>query len=282
MATEIARAEELQVYEPHKVGLPPLGPYLRDVWRRRHLVVGLARANLRSQNYNTVLGQLWLVLNPLFLALVLFALVTIVRGGSRGMEFMAHLTLCLFAFRLVSTSVNQGAKSVTKGGRLILNMAFPRVVLPLEAVLRAFLRFLPTLLIYAVIQALAGIPVTPQVIWGIPIIATLVVFALGAAMLVATAQVYFRDLANFLRYFTRLWLYASPIIYYADEVPDQLKPMLYANPLYPPLTALSQAVTEGLNPSPGLLLASLAWAIAALVVGALFFISREREFAIRL
>jgi teichoic acid transport system permease protein len=282
MATEIARTEELQVYEPHKVGLPPLGPYLRDVWRRRHLVVGLARANLRSQNYNTMLGQLWLVLNPLFLALVLFALVTIVRGGSRGMEFMAHLTLCLFAFRLVSTSVNQGAKSVTGGGRLILNMAFPRALLPLESVLRAFMRFLPTLLIYAGVAAIAGLPVTPQILWGFPIFACLVVFALGAALLVSAAQVYFRDLANFLRYFTRLWLYASPVIYYADEVPDQLKPMLYANPLYPPLTALSQAVTEGLNPSPGLLLASLAWAVAALVVGALFFISREREFAIRL
>ncbi len=64
--------------------------------------------------------------------------------------------------------------------------------------------------------------------------------------------------------------------------PTSCEPILYANPLYPPLTALSDAVTEGVTPSAGLLLASLAWAVAALVAGALFFISREREFAIRL
>ena len=121
-----------QVYEPHRVGLPPLGTYLRQLWDRREFAFELARTNLRAQHYNTAFGQLWLVLNPLFLGLVYFALVEII-GGNRGTDFLAHLMLGLFAFRLVSTSVGQGARSVVGGGRLILNISFPRVLLPLAA-----------------------------------------------------------------------------------------------------------------------------------------------------
>lgn len=279
---ETHRHEEVQVFEPHRAGLPPLGPYVRDVWQRRHFAFELARSNLRGQHFNTVLGQLWLLLNPLLFALVLFALVTIVRGGSRGTEFLAHLTLALFSFRLVSGSVMQGAKSVTGGGRLILNAAFPRAVLPIVSVMTAFMRFLPTLLLYAIMHVVAGLAFGPSILWALPIYAMLLVFALGMAMLAATAQVYFRDLANFLQYFTRIWLYTSPILYYADEVPERLEPILQANPLYPMLGALSEAVTQAQTPNPAYLAAGLAWAVGALVVGALIFISRERDFAVRL
>jgi ABC-type polysaccharide/polyol phosphate export permease len=110
----------------------------------------------------------------------------------------------------------------------------------------------------------------------------LVVFAAGAAMLTATAQVYFRDLANFLPYATRIWLYTSPILFYADEVPDRFRPILAANPLYPMLDSLSDVVNRGETPSLGLLAWGLAWAVGAFVVGALVFISREREFAVRI
>lgn len=275
-------ASQLHVYEPHRVGLPPLRPYFRELWRRRHFAFELARSNLRAQNYNTALGQLWLVLNPLFLGFVYFMLVTIVRGGSRGPEFLAHLMLGVFAFRLVSGSMRPGAKSVTSGGQLILNTAFPRALLPIASVLASTMRFLPTLLVYAVVHAFAGLPVTPQILWGIPILLLMVCFAAGMTMLVATAQVYFRDMRNILPFFLRIWVFASPILYYADEVPDQLRPILYVNPLYPMLTALSEAVNFGQTPSPGLLAASFAWAAAALAVGALTFISREREFAVRL
>jgi teichoic acid transport system permease protein len=272
----------LHVYEPHRASLPPLRPYLADVWQRRHFAFELARSNLRAKNYNTALGQLWLLLTPLLLALVLFALVTIIRGGSRGTDFLAHLMLCLFAFRLVSSSVKLGAKSVTGGGRLILNAAFPRAVLPLESVMTSTMRFLPTLLLYAVIHAVAGLPVDLHLLWVIPILAYLLLFAFGAAMLAATAQVYFRDLANFLPYLTRIWLYASPVIYFAEEVPGRLEPILSANPLFPMLGALSDVVIKAQTPSTTFMLGGLGWAVATFVAGAFFFVSREREFAVRL
>jgi teichoic acid transport system permease protein len=273
---------ERHVYEPHRIGLPPLRPYLRELWRRRHFAFELARTNLRAQHFNTALGQLWLLVNPLLLAFVYFALVMIVRGGSRGSDFLAHLMLGLFAFRFVRASVRQGARSVVGGGRLILNMAFPRALLPLASVLTAFMRFVPTLAIYAVMHAVAGLPVGAHLLWTIPIFALIVVFASGTTMLVAAVQVYFRDLREFLTYFLRIWLFASPILYYAHEVPDRLQPVVAANPLYPMLGALSDVVIQGQSPSAGFLLGALAWAVGAFVVGALFFVSREREFAVRL
>lgn len=273
---------EVHVYEPHRVGLPPLGPYVRELWRRRHFALELARTNLRAQHFNTALGQFWLVLNPLLLALVLFMLVTIVRGGSRGSEFLAHLMLSLFAYRLVSMSMKQGASSVVGGGRLILNTAFPRALLPLASVMTAFMRFLPTLLIYAVVHVVAGLPLGAHLLWTLPILALFLLFAFGAAMLVAAVQVYFRDLTSFLTYFLRLWVYASPVLYYAHEVPERYEPLMAANPLYPLLGALSEVVDQGGSPSLGFLAGGLAWAMGAFVVGALFFVSREREFAVRL
>jgi ABC-type polysaccharide/polyol phosphate export permease len=273
---------ERHLYEPHPIGLPPLGPYFRALWKRRQFAFALARSNLRAEHFNTVLGQVWLVLNPVLFALVYFTLVEIVRGGSRSIEFLAHLMICLFAFRFVSRSVGQGTGSVVGGGRLILNTAFPRTVLPLTSVMTSFMTFLPTLLVYAVVHAIAGLPVGLHLLWTVPIFATLAVFATGATMLTATAQVYFRDLANFLRYATRIWLYTSPILFYTDEVPERLKPILQLNPLWPMLGALSDVVNLGQTPSAEFLLWGFAWAVAVLFAGAFVFISREREFAVRL
>jgi teichoic acid transport system permease protein len=273
---------EWHVYEPHKGGLPPLGSYFRALWQRREFLWELARTNLRAQHFNTTFGQLWLILNPLLLAFVYFTLVYIIRQGARGPEFLAHLMMCLFAFRLVSSSVSQGARSVVGGGRLLLNTAFPRLILPLESVLVSFLRFLPTVAVFAVVDAIVGLPVGFQLFWVVPIIALMVVFAAGAAMFAGTAQVYFRDLANFLPYFTRIWLYTSPILFYVDDVPPRLQRVLALNPLYPSLGALNDIVIDGKSPPLGWMLLTLGWAVLTVVVGTVFFISREREFAIRL
>lgn len=274
--------EQPRVYEPHRIGLPPLRPYLSELWSRRHFAVELARANLRSQQFNTVLGQLWLVLNPLFLAFVFYLLVNIVRDGDRGSGFFAHLMLGLFTYRLVSVSVKQGARSVVGGGRLILNAAFPRALLPISSVLTAFIRFLPMLAIYAVVHVATGLPISLELLWALPIIALALVLSLGGAMLSATAQVYFRDLANILPYFLRISLYLAPVLYYADDVPERLQPFLALNPLYGLLGSLSEAVNQGTTPSAGLLGLAVAWPLTIFFAGTFIFLAKEREFAVRL
>jgi teichoic acid transport system permease protein len=273
---------ERHVYEPHRVGLPPLRKYVTELWRRREFAFELSRMTLRAQHFNTALGQIWLVVNPLMLATVYFILVSILRGGSRGAPFFAHLIAGLFAFHIVSHSMTKGAKSVVKGGRLILNSAFPRSLLPISSVMTAFMQFLATMVVYGAVHLIAGLDIGPHLLWTIPIVALLVIFATGVAMFVSAAQVYFRDISSFLPYLSRIWLYGSPILYYVEEVPDRYKPIIYANPLTPLLGAWSDVLNLGHAPSTGMMLAGAAWAFGALVIGMLFFVSREREFAVRL
>jgi ABC-type polysaccharide/polyol phosphate export permease len=273
---------ERHVYVPHRVGLPPLRPYLRELWRRREFAYEMSRTTLRTQHYNTVLGQLWLVLSPLLLACVYFVLVDILRARTGGIEFFAHLMACLFVYYYVTDAIRQAVRSVVSGGRLILNTAFPRVMLPGASVITAFWRFLPTLAIYIPVHLAVGRPVGVELLWLIPVFALFTLLATGLSMLVAAGQVYFRDLKNFLTYALRLWLYGSPILYFADEVPDRYDILLVLNPLAPLLTAWSDVLDRGVAPDPVDLAVGAAWALAFVVGGALFFISREREFAVRL
>jgi len=275
-------AEEHHVYEPHLVGLPPLVPYVREAWRRRSFAVELSRTKLRSQHFNTVFGQLWLVLNPLLLAGVYFILVDILRSGQREEGFFAHLMAGIFAYYFVSGAVRNGTKSVVSGGRLILNTAFPRVLLPISSVIIAFKRFLPTVVIYVPVHLAIGLPVGPELLWVVPLVGLLLVLAAGLSMIVAAVQVYFRDLKSFMPYLLRVWLYASPVLYYAHEMPDKYRFLLDVNPLGQLLAAWSDAINQGQAPTSHALLVASAWAFGFLAVGFLYFVSRERDFAVRL
>ena len=281
-AREDEFTSEHHVYEPHKIGLPPIGPYVRALLRRREFAREMSRTTLRAQHYNTVFGQLWLVINPLLLAGVYFVLVDILRAGSRGPDFFAHLMAGLFAYYFVSDSIRLSVKSVTGGGRLILNTAFPRALLPVSSVMTGFARFLPTVIVYVPVHLIAGLPIGPVLLWIVPLAGLMVVLATGASLLVASLQVYFRDLKNFLPYLLRVWLYASPVLYYADEVPDRYDWLLALNPLGGLLTAWSDVINQGHAPDGTSLLLASAWAFGIFLAGALFFLSREREFAVRL
>jgi teichoic acid transport system permease protein len=273
---------ERHVYEPHLVGLPPLRPYLREAWRRRAFAVELSRTQLRAQHFDTVFGQFWLVLNPLLLAGVYFVLVDILRRGERPAGFFTHLMVGIFAYYFVTGAIRDAVKSVTSGGRLILNSAFPRVLLPLASVVTAFKRFIPTMVVYIPVHIASGLPVDATILWVLPLVGLMTLMASGFAMIVAALQVYFRDLSSFLPYLLRVWLYISPVLYYAHEVPERYKILLSINPLGQILTAWSDVLNRADTPSLESLAIAAAWAFGTCIVGFLFFVSREREFAVRL
>ena len=275
-------AEQHHVYEPHVVGLPPLRPYIREAWRRRAFAVELSRTKLRAQHFNTVLGQLWLVLNPLMLAGVYFILVDILRSGDNRPGYFAHLVAGIFAYHLVSDAVRDGTKSVVTGGRLILNSAFPRVLLPISSVVSATKRFVPTMIIYVPLHIASGLPGGSVLLWVIPLVGLLIVMAAGLAMIVAALQVYIRDLKNLMPYLLRVWLFASPVLYYPDQMPEKYQFLLNVNPLGQLLAAWSDVLNSGQAPSTESLVVASAWAVGLLISGFLFFVSREREFAVRL
>ncbi len=271
----------VQVYEPFRAGLPPLGRYWKSLWQRRTFISQFSKSELREQHFDSVFGQLWLVLNPLLLSGVYFLLVVIIGGRSDTTRY-AHLTASLFLFYLVSHSLTGGVKSVTAGQKLILNTAFPRIMLPISATIIAIFKFIPTLFVFLIIRIIVGLPFGWQMLWAIPVFLITALFALGLSIAIACVNVYFRDVASFLPYFNRTMLYLSPILYEASSLKPKLRLMQYVNPLFPILDSWSRAVVHAQAPSMHKLLAGLIWAVAIFVIGTYFFLSREREFAVRL
>jgi teichoic acid transport system permease protein len=173
--------------------------------------------------------------------------------------------------------------SIVGGGRLILNTSFPRVLLPLSSVVGGFRRFLPTIPVYLVIHVIAGVAFGWAMLLAVPIAALVILMAAGFCCLVAATQVYFRDLAGFLPHVLRIWLYASPILYTAAEATERgLGFLMWLNPMAPLIRAWSSVVDHQEVPDADVLAAGAGWAVFFFVVGTLFFVSRERELAVRI
>ena len=261
----------VHVFLPHRAGLPRLSTYFTKLWRRRHFAVELSRAEMRAAHTNTFFGQFWLVISPALNAAVYFLLVNIIRGGQAGPDFFIHLLAGLFAFNFISASMTAGAESVVRGGSLVLNTAFPLLLLPWSTLRTAFFRFLPSLAIllafFAYFDWFGPHPMECNKATGV---------------CVDLNTVHFSDATQFLPYATRIWLYLSPVLYYADQMkPWMLKFELF-NPLYPLLGVWTDTIARGVMPPLSWWLGSMAWAFGTLIVGTLYFISREREFAVRI
>ena len=271
----------LQVYEPFKAGLPKLGKYWKSLWSRRTFISEYSKSELREQHFDSVFGQLWLVINPLLLSGVYFILIVIIRGGSDSTRYL-HLTSTLFLFYLISNSLTGGVKSITAGQRLILNTAFPRIMLPISAVIIAIFKFLPTIFVFLIIKTVVGSKFAIEMLWAIPVLFITMLLALGLAITISCINVYFRDIASFLPYLTRTFLYLSPVLYEASELDPKLRVMEIVNPLFPILDSWSSALVHGQMPQISNMLQGLAWGLGIFLVGTYFFLSREREFAVRL
>ena len=268
----------IQVYEPFKAGLPKLGKYWKSLWSRRVFISEFSKSELREQHFDSVFGQLWLVINPLLLSGVYFILIVIIRGGSDGTRYV-HLTATLFLFYLISNSLTGGVKSITAGQRLILNTAFPRVMLPISAVIIAVFKFVPTIFVFLIIKVIVGSEFKVEMLWAIPILLITILLALGLAITISCINVYFRDIASFLPYLTRTLLYLSPVLYEASELDPKLRVLEVVNPLFPILDSWSSALVHGQMPEISNMLQGLAWAVGISLIGTYFFLSRSVNFA---
>lgn len=271
------------VYEKSATGLPPMGRYLRDIWDRRPFMWHLARTELKGRNYDTFLGQAWIIIDPLLLAAVYYMLRTVVRPVGREDRnlFISHLIWSVFFFQYTAKSLKQGAQSILGNKQMVLNTAFPRGIFPIVAVLVALLDFLPTLAVYFVLHAILGLPWGISMLLFLPLmIGLLTLFNLGCALLYAPLTVFFRDTTALLPYLTQVWTYVTPVLYTVQEIPPNLQTFLRFNPLYAFWAAL-EPIMVGRPPAPVYVFFAALWAVAFLVGGTVLFLLREREFAIR-
>lgn len=272
------------VYEPSVAVMPPLRSYFAALWDRRAFGVELARSEIRGKRSSTMLGSLWALLDPLFMASIYFFLFSVITSGGRTTEFIPTIVTGIMLFQITGGAFSSGGNSVRKGKNLMLNSVFPRALLPLSAIYGLVLSFLPSIPIICGALLLfndwdPGLAFSLHQLWFVPVFLVIVALAVGFALAISTLVVFVTDASNLMNYISRLFFFSTPIIYpYARVTDTALFDYVRWQPFFGVYVNV-QRLVAGSRPDFGLMLTSLAWAIGMLVFGFWVFLRYERQFA---
>jgi len=241
----------------------------------------LAWSRFRSENERDRLGAAWIVLKPLINAAVYGAVFGLLLGpGSRPENFVPFLVAGVFVFSFFSSSLTEGASSVSGNVELIRSLRFPRAVLPLAIVLQRGLGMVPMTGVLLLFVVGSGEPVRLRWLLALPALVLLAVFNAGVALAAARLTVHLRDLAQLLPFLTRLLFYVSGVFYSVDriETGPLVETLLQLNPAHVFITLVRGALLTESSAPAGLWLLALGQAAVALVAGFLFFWRAEQEY----
>lgn len=198
-----------------------IGEAIREVRSRRRLVRYLVGAEVKKRGANTVLGNIWWVLDPLLLMLVYVVLVAIIARRPID-DYPLFIFAAILPWKWFTAAVTDATSSIVTQHRLIKQIAFPKIVLPIAATTAGVVGFGFGMIPLAGIMLLYLDRLSPLILL-VPLIAVVqYVFTLAVALVVAAGNVFVRDLANVMRHLLRLWFYLSPGLYslsMLDDVP---------------------------------------------------------------
>lgn len=194
---------------------------LAELAQSRELVANLTLREVRGKYKRTVLGQGWSLVNPLATmatySLVFGQLLKVgknLQAGNNGIKLFALWLLGgLLPWSFFSNAVTTGMTSLISNGNLIKKVYFPREVLVASTVLALDVTFATELLVYAVVLLVFGSFVFQWLPMVLVLVVLLTAFALGIALALSVANVYFRDTSHFVAILMQLWFYATPIVY---------------------------------------------------------------------
>ena len=137
--------------------------YLTQLWDRREFAWFMAMGNLRSRNASTALGLLWWVINPVLQGAVYYIVFGLILGVSRDLAFLLS---GIFVFYFTSTSVTTGANAIIQNRTLLVNLQFPRLIMPMSAVIEAGVGFLASIpALYLIIGPLQYLVNPDKAVW---------------------------------------------------------------------------------------------------------------------
>ncbi len=229
MSTEAPALEGVATAPFEGLGRPIKGPgALISDWRRFwHLTYNIARNEFKLKFFGSVLGYVWQVMRPLLLFGVLYVFFVVIshvgRGGSPsehayGVQLLGSIVLFTFFAEATGGSV----RSVVDRENLVRKIQFPRLVIPLAMVLLSFFNLMMNLVVVLVFALISG--VHPMLSWlEVPLIlAMLVLFSTGMAMLLSALFVRFRDIQPIWEVVSQIVFYGSPVIIPIQKVRDTL------------------------------------------------------------
>ena len=256
-------------------------PDLGEAWRYRQLALMLMRRNIKVRYRQTVLGSLWVVLQPLLLTGVLTVVLGMVlHVPSAGLPYAVFVLSGTTLWSVFQRTVNDTGISLASSGAIILKVYFPRILVPLSAALTAVADIVPILAVLLVVSVAYGLfPGWPILMMPVfMLLALLLAFAAGLVVTVLDAV--FRDMRLVIPSLLQLVFYVSPIMYAETVVPERWRALYGLNPLVALIQGFRWSTLAGAPPPD---LVGLAWACgfaAVLLVAGLVLFARLENFAV--
>lgn len=251
----------------------------RTLWANRELLYFLIWRDLKVRYAQTALGAAWAVLQPLSMMLlftVLFSRFSDFRSSPAPYPLFAYAALLPWTF--FSNATTHGAHSLVGSAHILTKVYFPRVLIPLAAVLSCLVDLLLGLTMLVPLMAFYRTAPGWHLLWLPVTIALTMVVALGAGIWISAVNVRYRDVRFALPFVIQLWLFASPVFYSTDQLPARWQWVAALNPVAAPIEAF-RASLLGLPIDGGLLLTSGGATLLLLAAAALTFRRVEGSFA---
>jgi ABC-2 type transport system permease protein len=256
-----------------------------ELLKRRELTKNLVTRQLKLRYKSSSLGFLWSLLNPFLMALVYWAVFSKLLGGSRGMgvdNYKAYLISGLFAWAFFAGSIGDSANAFVGNISLVKKVYFPRIVLPVSAVLTNLVNFVLSLVVVFILLIIWEVPSGWEKPSGIcllmlPLLILIeLMLACGLSFFISSLNVLFRDVEHMLQVILLAGFFLTPVIYpYARVVPEHLRLVYFLNPMAGIIVSYQKILYEGTFPSPQFLYIPLVISIAVLISGYRFLVKAE-------
>jgi len=250
----------------------------REIWQCRELLWILVQRSLRIRYQSSALGFLWTLLGPVLLIVVYSAFLALIRIPVD----LPSLVTGILAWHFLSMCLGDSPGAIVGNASLVTKARFPRVVLPVSMVAANFVNLLLSFVVLAGYLLVIRHPFG-TVAWIVPAILLQAAVCVGTALLVSSANVFFRDTEHVVGVVSLVWFFMSPVVYGADHVlggslPAWMKTLFFLNPMSGVLTAY-RAVFLGMPAAPwGLMALSAGVALALFALGIAVFTSVQDRF----
>jgi len=253
---------------------------LGALWEYRELLYFLTWRDIKVRYKQTVLGIAWAALQP-FLLMVVFSVFfgRLGKVPSDGFPYPLFTFCGLLPWQLFAHALTESSNSLVANERLITKVYFPRLVIPLSAVLTGLVDFIFAFLVLLGMMIHYGVMAT-SVLWTLPLFILLAVAtALGVGLWLSALNVQYRDVRYTIPLITQCWLFLSPVAYPSSIVPEPWRLLYGVNPMAGVVEGFRWALLGKADP-PGTMLAVSAMVTVLLLISGLFYFRRmEKNFA---
>ncbi|MGB3903432.1 MAG: ABC transporter permease [Anaerolineae bacterium] len=252
---------------------------LRDLWAYRELLYFLVWRDIKVRYKQTVLGAAWAVLQPFF-TMVVFSIFFggLAKVPSDGIPYPIFAYCALVPWSYFAGSLERAGNSLVGSSHLITKVYFPRLAIPISAVLAGLVDFAIAFVVLLGMMFYYGFTPTAAVLT-LPLFLLLAVLtALGVGLWLSALNVQYRDVRYTIPFLTQVWLFLTPIAYPSSLVPEQWRALYGLNPMAGVVEGFRWALL-GKDP-PGRLMAVSIVVVVLLLIGGLYYFRRmEKTFA---